>query len=108
MSNLQECSIDELNEIIRVCVVTCPWSNETKFPSMKKITVIKSCGFANSDGDALEKKEQVGVETEEELWKLKLSEMKENGLRLVTGILNFCTITSCTVLFSRDMLIHEG
>ena len=38
------------DELIRVVVLTNPWSTVQKFPELKKIHVIRSEGFANAKG----------------------------------------------------------
>lgn len=85
MANLINCSIKQLNEIIRIAVVTNPWSDVSKFPDMKKVTVIRSEGFKNSDGDAATNEGKEETEDEEDIFRAKKEDMRRNGLRLVTG-----------------------
>ena len=85
MANLINCSIKQLNEIIRIAVVTNPWSDVSKFPDMKKVTVIRSEGFKNSDGDAATNEGKEELEDEEDIFRAKKDDMRHHGLRLVTG-----------------------
>ena len=85
MSDLNSCTMDELTDIIRAVVVTNPWSTVNKFPDMKKITVIRSDGFTDSKGHLAKAPAETEPMTEEETFQSKLEEMKDKGLRLVTG-----------------------
>jgi hypothetical protein len=92
MSDLKSCSIREVNEIIRVVVMTQPWSDVNKFPVMKGITVIRSEGFelsrncninTVSDADLMTSPE--GEEDENVAFSRVLKNMRTQGYRLVTG-----------------------
>ena len=85
MSDLDDCTIEELDELIRVVVLTNPWSTVQKFPDLKKIHVIRSEGFANAKGDPIKKVAPKGDLTEDELFELKQTEMREKGMRLISG-----------------------
>jgi hypothetical protein len=90
MSDLKSCSIREVNEIIRVVVMTQPWSDVNKFPVMKGITVIRSEGFefsrncnTVSDSDVMTSLEE--EEDENVAFSRVLKNMRTQGYRLVTG-----------------------
>lgn len=85
MNDLDECSIEELDELIRAVVLTNPWSTVQKFPDMKKIHVIRSEGFGNSKGDPIKKVVPKENLTEDEIFELKQTEMREKGMRLISG-----------------------
>lgn len=92
MSDLKSCSIKEVNEIIRVVVMTQPWSDVNKFPVMKGITVIRSEGFELSRNcnttTVLESDLPSSPEEEEDenvAFSRVLKNMRIQGYRLVTG-----------------------
>jgi hypothetical protein len=92
MTDLKSCSIREVNEIIRVVVMTQPWSDINKFPVMKDITVIRSQGFGFgqsnnlnivSDSDLMTSNEE--GEDENVAFNKVLKNMRLQGYRLVRG-----------------------
>lgn len=105
MANLLNCSIKQLNEIIRIAVVTNPWSDVSKFPDMKKVTVIRSEGFCNSDGDAATKEGKEEKDDDEGIFMAKKEDMRQHGLRLVTGTLNF---TNNSTIESNHKCLHRS
>lgn len=88
MTNLQKCTPEQLDKIIRDAVVTNPWSDVNKFPDMKRTTVICSEGFSNSDGDPRVIIEEEADQDEDSIFESKKEEMQKHGLRLVTGLID--------------------
>jgi hypothetical protein len=86
MADLQSCSIEELDSIIRDVVRTNPWSDVNHFPVMRDITVIRNGGFVNTDSSSRCGNETIdGEEDEDADFNAMLIQMKLQGLRLVTG-----------------------
>jgi hypothetical protein len=88
MTNLQKCTPEQLDKIIRDAVVTNPWSDVNKFPDMKRTTVICSEGFSNSGGDPRVFIEEEADQDEDSIFESKKEEMQKHGLRLVTGLID--------------------
>jgi hypothetical protein len=86
MANLLSCTVSQLDEIIRVAVVTNPWSDVEKFPDMKQVTVIRTGGFANAEGDPAAPEENKEDEDEEDIFRSKKEDMSQHGFRIVTGV----------------------
>lgn len=97
MANLLSCTVSQLDEIIRVAVVTNPWSDVEKFPDMKQVTVIRTGGFANAEGDPAAHEENKEDEDEEDIFRSKKEDMRQHGFRIVTGALyfDFLSVTIC-------------